>query len=147
MTGFWVLDCLCLAVVLVCAVLVAKLRNLNGAVMSLSALGTILALLFVVLEAPDVAQSEIVVGAIALPALFAAMVFMSASFSLRLSRYGGIPRIILYSALAGFGVYFFSDLTQALGQSGVLPLPLAATVPAAAAILVGMTLVFHQEDG
>ena len=84
---------------------------------------------------------------LALPALFAAMVFMSASFSLRLSRYGGIPRIILYSALAGFGVYFFSDLTQALGQSGVLPLPLAATVPAAAAILVGMTLVFHQEDG
>ena len=70
MIGFWVLDCLCLAVVLACAVLVAKLRNLNGAVMSLSALGTILALLFVVLGAPDVAQSEIVVGAIALPALY-----------------------------------------------------------------------------
>jgi lipopolysaccharide export system permease protein len=84
---------------------------------------------------------------LALPALFAAMVFMSASFSLRLARYGGIPRILLYSALAGFGVYFFGDLTQALGQSGVLPLPLAATVPAAAAILIGMTLVFHQEDG
>lgn len=84
---------------------------------------------------------------LALPALFAAMVFMSASFSLRLARYGGIARIILYSALAGFGVYFFGDLTQALGQSGVLPLPLAATVPAAAAILIGMTLVFHQEDG
>ena len=70
MTGFWVLDCLCLAVVLACAVLVVKLRNLNGAVMSLSALGTVLALLFVVLGAPDVAQSEIVVGAIALPALY-----------------------------------------------------------------------------
>ena len=55
---------------------------------------------------------------LALPALFAAMVFMSASFSLRLARYGGIPRILLYSALAGFGVYFFGDLTQALGQSG-----------------------------
>ncbi len=84
---------------------------------------------------------------LALPALFAAMVFMSASFSLRLARYGGMSRIILYSALAGFGVYFFGDVTQALGQSGVLPLPLAATVPAAAAILIGMTLVFHQEDG
>ena len=70
MIGFCVLDCLCLAVVLACAVLVAKLPNLNGAVMSLSALGTILALLFVVLGAPDVAQSEIVVGAIALPALY-----------------------------------------------------------------------------
>lgn len=84
---------------------------------------------------------------LALPALFAAMVFMSASFSLRLSRYGGTSKIILYSAVAGFGVYFFGDVTQALGQSGVLPLPLAATVPAAAAILIGMTLVFHQEDG
>lgn len=83
----------------------------------------------------------------AMPALFAAMVFMSASFSLRLARYGGVIRIILYSALAGFGVYFFSDLTQALGQSGVLPLGLAATVPAAATILIGMTLVFHREDG
>ncbi|MBN9532128.1 MAG: LPS export ABC transporter permease LptG [Alphaproteobacteria bacterium] len=84
---------------------------------------------------------------LALPALFAAMVFMSASFSLRPARVGGISKVILYSALAGFGVYFFSDLTQALGQSGALPMPLAATAPAAAAILIGMTLVFHQEDG
>jgi lipopolysaccharide export system permease protein len=75
------------------------------------------------------------------------MVFMSASFSLRPARVGGISKVILYSALAGFGVYFFSDLTQALGQSGALPMPLAATAPAAAAILIGMTLVFHQEDG
>jgi lipopolysaccharide export system permease protein len=84
---------------------------------------------------------------LALPALFAAMVFMGASFSLRLARFGGIPRVILFSALAGFGVYFFSDLTQALGQSGILPVALAASAPAIAAILFGMTLVFHQEDG
>jgi lipopolysaccharide export system permease protein len=84
---------------------------------------------------------------LALPALFAAMVFMGASFSLRLARFGGIPRVILFSALAGFGVYFFSDVTQALGQSGILPVALAASAPAIAAILIGMTLVFHQEDG
>jgi lipopolysaccharide export system permease protein len=81
------------------------------------------------------------------PALFAAMVFMGASFSLRIARFGGMTRIILYSALAGFGVYFFSDLTQALGQSGIVPAILAAAAPATAAILIGMTLVFHQEDG
>ena len=70
MTTFWVLDLLCVAALLASAVLVVKLRNLNGSVMALSALGTVLALLFVVLGAPDLANAEIVVGAIALPVLY-----------------------------------------------------------------------------
>lgn len=70
MTAFWVLDYLCLAAVLAAGVLVVMLRNLSGAVMALSALGTVLSLLFVVLAAPDVAQAEVVVGAIALPVLY-----------------------------------------------------------------------------
>ncbi len=82
-----------------------------------------------------------------LPALFAAMVFMAASFSLRLARLGGMGRVVVYSALSGFGLYFFGDVTQALGISGILPIALAAAAPASAAILLGMTLVFHQEDG
>ena len=84
---------------------------------------------------------------LAMPALFAAMVFMAASFSLRLGRHGGLPRMILISAFAGFGVYFFSEFARALGQTGILPVILAATAPAAASILIGMTLVFNQEDG
>jgi lipopolysaccharide export system permease protein len=84
---------------------------------------------------------------LALPGLFAAMVFMAASFSLKLGRSGGLPRVVLISALSGFGVYFFSDLTRALGQSGIVPVLLAATAPALASILIGMALVFHQEDG
>jgi lipopolysaccharide export system permease protein len=56
-------------------------------------------------------------------------------------------RIYLISALSGFAVYYFSILTREFGQSGILPVALAATAPAAAAILIGMTLVFHQEDG
>ena len=70
MTAFWVLDILCLAMVLVAAVLVVTLENQNASVMALSAVGTVLALLFVVLDAPDVAHSQVVVGAIALPVLF-----------------------------------------------------------------------------
>ena len=70
MSAFWALDYLILAVVLASAVLVVKLRNLSGAVMALSAAGTMLSLLFVVLGAPDVAHSEVVVGAIALPVLY-----------------------------------------------------------------------------
>ncbi len=84
---------------------------------------------------------------LAMPALFAAMVFMAASFSVRLGRSGGLLRVVLISALAGFGIYFFSEFARALGQSGILPVVLAATAPATAAILIGMTLVFNQEDG
>jgi uncharacterized MnhB-related membrane protein len=70
MTSFWILDYLILAVALASAVLVVRLRNLNGAVMALSAVGTMLSLLFIVLGAPDVAHAEVVVGAIALPVLY-----------------------------------------------------------------------------
>lgn len=70
MTGFWVLDYLCLALVLAAAVLVLRIRNLAGSVMALSLLGTVLSVLFVVLGAPDDAHAEIVVGAIVLPVLY-----------------------------------------------------------------------------
>jgi uncharacterized MnhB-related membrane protein len=67
---FWAIDYTCLGLVLASAVMVIRLANLNAAVLALSAVGTILSLLFVVLGAPDDAHSEVVVGAIALPALY-----------------------------------------------------------------------------
>jgi energy-converting hydrogenase B subunit D len=70
MTGFWVLDYLCLAGILACAALVVFLYNRSGSVMALSGVGTILGVLFVVLGAPDVAHAEVIVGAIALPVLY-----------------------------------------------------------------------------
>ena len=70
MTAFWVIDVACLVTVLTAAILVVRLDNLNGATMALSAIGTVLSLLFVVLHAPDVAHSEAVVGAIALPVFY-----------------------------------------------------------------------------
>ena len=70
MNTFWAIDFLCLAGLLACAVLVVWLDNLNSAVMALSAVGVLLTILFVVLGAPDVAHSEVVVGAIALPVLY-----------------------------------------------------------------------------
>jgi len=69
-TGFWLLDYLCLLAILLAAVLVLRIESAAGAVMALSALGTVLAVLFVVLGAPDVAHAEVVVGAIALPVLY-----------------------------------------------------------------------------
>jgi uncharacterized MnhB-related membrane protein len=74
MSEFWVLDYLVLAVILGSAVLVLRIANLPGATMALSAVGTFLSLLFVVLGAPDDAHSEVVVGAIALPVLYLAAI-------------------------------------------------------------------------
>ncbi|HVW33894.1 MAG TPA: DUF4040 domain-containing protein [Acidimicrobiia bacterium] len=70
MSLFWAIDYACLAVILVSAVTVVRTGNLNGAVMALSAVGTVLSLLFVVLGAPDDAHAEVVVGTIALPTLY-----------------------------------------------------------------------------
>ncbi|MDP9075592.1 MAG: DUF4040 domain-containing protein [Actinomycetota bacterium] len=67
---FWAIDYACLAAIVVCAVAVVRIPNLNGAVMALSGVGTLLSLLFVVLGAPDDAHAEVVVGAIALPTLY-----------------------------------------------------------------------------
>jgi energy-converting hydrogenase B subunit D len=69
-TGFWVLDVLCLLAIVAAGALVVFLRNLSGAVMALSALGTVMTVLFVALAAPDVAEAEAVVGTIALPVLY-----------------------------------------------------------------------------
>lgn len=70
MTQVWILDILCLAGILVSAALVIICANPLPAVMALSAMGTILGTLFVVLAAPDVALAEVVVGAIATPMLY-----------------------------------------------------------------------------
>jgi energy-converting hydrogenase B subunit D len=69
-TPFWILDYLCLVAILAAALMVLRVANLSGAVMALSAVGTVMSLLFVVLGAPDDAHSEVVVGAIALPVLY-----------------------------------------------------------------------------
>lgn len=70
MSAFWIVDYLCLALLLGAGFLVVALPNLNSSVMALSALGTVLTLLFVVMHAPDVAHAEAVVGAIVLPTLY-----------------------------------------------------------------------------
>jgi uncharacterized MnhB-related membrane protein len=67
---FWAVDYLCLAFILASAVLVVWLDNLNASVLALSAVGTVLTVVFIVLGAPDDAHCEIVVGAIALPTLY-----------------------------------------------------------------------------
>jgi len=85
---------------------------------------------------------------LASPFLFCAMVLVASAFYLTTNnRLGGWTRRGLAGLGAGFMLYFFSRLTYALGLSSILPLPLAAWAPTAVAGLLGLTYLFHREDG
>jgi lipopolysaccharide export system permease protein len=84
---------------------------------------------------------------LARPLLFAAMVLIAASFSLRMQRRGGATMMIASGVAAGFALYFVSDVVFALGLSATIPVSLAAWAPAGVSCLLGISLLLHLEDG
>ncbi|MBM3565474.1 MAG: LPS export ABC transporter permease LptG [Alphaproteobacteria bacterium] len=83
----------------------------------------------------------------AAPFLMMAMVLLAAVFTLRHVRQGGTTTIIALGVMTGFLVYFFSDVSFALGLSSSIPLVLAAWTPAGVTTLIGVALLLHLEDG
>lgn len=81
------------------------------------------------------------------PLLLFAMVLVAASFSLRAPRRGGGQLLLAFGTLVGFVLFFVSNLVAALGQSGSIPVQLAAWTPAGITTLLGVTLLLHLEDG
>jgi lipopolysaccharide export system permease protein len=81
------------------------------------------------------------------PFLYAAMVLIAASFSLRMQRRGGATLMIGAGVAAGFALYFLSDVVFALGLSASIPISLAAWTPTGVTWLLGATLLLHLEDG
>ncbi len=84
---------------------------------------------------------------LAAPFLMMAMVLLAATFTLRHVRHGGTPGIVGFGVMTGFLVYFFSDVSLALGLSSGIPVALAAWTPAGIAGLIGVALLLHLEDG
>jgi len=81
------------------------------------------------------------------PILLCAMILIAAVFSLRLPRRGGIVTLIAAGVITGFGVHFFTNLVYAFGQSGEMPIIIAAWAPSLIALMVGGGLLLHLEDG
>jgi lipopolysaccharide export system permease protein len=81
------------------------------------------------------------------PLLLFAMVLVAASFSLRAPRRGGGQMLLAFGTIIGFVLFFISNLVAALGQSGSIPVQLAAWTPAGISTLLGVTLLLHLEDG
>ena len=75
------------------------------------------------------------------------MALVAAGFSMRPARRGGVMRMLSSGVAAGFALFAFSRFADEFGQSGALPAVLAAWAPAAAGLLLAVTLLLHLEDG
>lgn len=76
-----------------------------------------------------------------------AMVLLAAAFACRPYRQGKTLLMIMLGLLIGFSLYFFKDMTFALGAAGALPPYISAWLPPLVTIMVGAAAVFYQEDG
>ncbi|MCE2510178.1 MAG: LPS export ABC transporter permease LptG [Alphaproteobacteria bacterium] len=81
------------------------------------------------------------------PLLFCSMVLIAATFMLRRNRTTNNAALIAMAAMAGFLLFFLSDLVHALGLSEKLPVILAAWTPAGVTTLLALAMLLHLEDG
>ena len=84
---------------------------------------------------------------LAQPVLLAAMVLIAAGFTMRHARFGKTGSMVLYALLGGFAIFFLRNFTQVLGNTGQIPIVLAAWTPPVAAALASLGLLLHLEDG
>ncbi len=84
---------------------------------------------------------------LALPLLAGTMALVSAGFSMRPARRGGVARMIGSGVAAGFALFTISKIAEQFGESGVLPPVMAAWAPTGAGLLLAITLLLHLEDG
>jgi lipopolysaccharide export system permease protein len=84
---------------------------------------------------------------LAQPLLFAAMILLAATFSLRPPRFGGVATMIVLGVAAGFFIFFVESMLQAFGISQKIPVNLAAWTPSIVALLLGGSALLHLEDG
>lgn len=84
---------------------------------------------------------------LAVPLLLCAMVLIAATFSLRPTRRGGTAYMVAGGVVAGFLLFFISDIVLALGLSATIPAILAAWTPAGVSSMLGAAMLLHLEDG
>jgi lipopolysaccharide export system permease protein len=84
---------------------------------------------------------------LALPLLTATMALVSAGFSMRPARRGGVARMIGGGVATGFALFLVSKVAAEFGQSGALPVVLAAWAPALSGLMLAVALLLHTEDG
>jgi lipopolysaccharide export system permease protein len=84
---------------------------------------------------------------LALPTLTAAMALLAAGFSMRQTRRGGTAQMIAAGVAAGFALSLLDRVAGEFGESGALPVWIAAWVPTVTGLLMASALLLHLEDG
>lgn len=84
---------------------------------------------------------------LALPLLCATMALVAAGFSMRPARRGGVAKMIACGVATGFALFVVSKIAEEFGQTGALPVALAAWVPAVSGMMLAVALLLHTEDG
>ncbi|MBB4065546.1 LPS export ABC transporter permease LptG [Gellertiella hungarica] len=84
---------------------------------------------------------------LSLPLLLVAMTLISATVTLRFSRFAQPTAVILGGIVSGFVLYVVTVLVKAFGSSGVVPPFIATWIPVFVALALGSTILLHQEDG
>ena len=75
------------------------------------------------------------------------MVMLASVFSLRQIRRGRTGLLVVTGMVAGFLVYFMTNIIYAFGASGGLPILLAAWAPTLILLMVSSATLLHLEDG
>jgi lipopolysaccharide export system permease protein len=84
---------------------------------------------------------------LALPAFLIAMVLIGAAFTMQHQRGGRTGVMVLLAILLSFAVYFLRNFAQILGETGEVPILLAAWVPPLVGIGLALGLILHLEEG
>lgn len=84
---------------------------------------------------------------LARPLFLVAMVLVGAAFTMRPVRSGKIGISVLSAILLGFALYYIRNFAQIMGESGQIPVLLAAWAPPVASVLLALGVILHMEDG
>jgi len=84
---------------------------------------------------------------LALPLSLVAMTVVATSASLRLARRGGAFQLAAIGASVGFLLFFAENFLAAFGDTGVMPIALAAWAAPALTLFGGLFVIASAEDG
>lgn len=84
---------------------------------------------------------------LARPLFLMALVMVSAAFTMRHVRLSNTGLSVLIAIMLGFILHYIRNFAQVMGESGQIPIILAAWAPPVASFLLAFGILLHMEDG
>ena len=98
-------------------------------------------------EAIRVAATMRLIKLLALPLVLTGSLFIAFAFTAGYRRGSNYGPAVLYGVVLGFVVFVITEMADRAGSTGVLDPTFAAVGPAFVAIVIGVTVLLHKEDG